>query len=446
MFWGGPAMDWKKHFYRVGSHQFSEDELPADQDQFLIDSRRHIEPWLSAVFQAEHLNCLLGSGFTTAVVGLTGAKATGMGTVEFGTFDEKIEKHARASAKAMHRGDPNIEDQFRTAIALLEGLEIAESPEAAPLKAAMNAELLKFLNSLLETERGLSGSTDERARDKAENYLQSFLLSFASRAASRERLHIFSTNYDRLIEYGCDLAGLRLIDRFVGTLNPIFRSSRVEVDVHYNPPGIRGEPRFMEGVIRITKLHGSLDWTFNRTIRRIQRKGIPFGAESTHSDVPTDPLETVMIYPNPAKDIETTNYPYAELFRDFAAATCRPNSVVVTFGYGFGDDHINRVLLDMLAIPSTHLVVIAWKSDERLESFCSQTRSAQVSLLLGEHFANLEILVDHYLPKPALDYITSRMADLLRNRPPESAPQEKVDQLLEPMPAYLTELAKKGGA
>ena len=88
---------------------------------------------------------------------------------------------------------------------------------------------------------------------------------------------------------------------------------------------------------------------------------------------------------------------------------------------------------------------IAWKSDERLESFCSQTRSAQVSLLLGEHFANLEILVDHYLPKPALDYITSRMADLLRNRPPESAPQEKVEPVLDPMPGYLTELTKKGG-
>ena len=44
-----------------------------------------------------------------------------------------------------------------------------------------------------------------------------------------------------------------------------------------------------------------------------------------------------MIYPNPAKDVETLAYPYAELFRDFAAAICRPNSVLVTFGYGFGD-------------------------------------------------------------------------------------------------------------
>lgn len=62
--------------------------------------------------------------------------------------------------------------------------------------------------------------------------------------------------------------------------------------------------------------------------------------------MPQKPSDTVMIYPNPAKDVETTEYPYAELFRDYAAALCRPNSAVVTYGYGFGDDHINRVLED----------------------------------------------------------------------------------------------------
>ena len=50
-----------------------------------------------------------------------------------------------------------------------------------------------------------------------------------------------------------------------------------------------------------------------------------------------------MIYPNSAKDRETSEYPYVELFRDYAAAVCRPNSVLVTYGYGFGDEHINEI-------------------------------------------------------------------------------------------------------
>lgn len=421
-------MDWKPHCYRVGSHSDKTEEVPVDAaelEAFISKHRKRIEPWLSAVFQAEHMNLLLGSGFTTAIASIAGANATQMGKVNLGTkYDSQIDAHASASAKKMNRGTANIEDQFRSAMALLDGLSVYDSNEAATIKSALNSQISKFLTSLLKTEEGIQKGKDSSARDKSRGILQSFLLSFASRAASRERLHIFTTNYDRLIEHGCDLAGLRVVDRFVGALNPLFRSSRVEVDMHYNPPGIRGEPRFMEGVLRFTKLHGSLDWFFEKSDRRIHRKAIPFGASSSHTDIPKEPVDTAMIYPNPAKDVETTQYPYAELFRDFAASVCRPNAVVVTYGYGFGDDHINRVLLDMLTIPSTHLVVVAYAADERLKEFCKQTRDAQVSILAGSHFADLETLAENYLPKPALDYITGRMTDLLKRRPEDSSRDE----------------------
>ena len=414
-------MNWNKHCYRVGSHSAAWDNLPAateDFDKFIVAARKRIEPWLSAVFQAEHLNLLLGSGFTTAIGSMAGAVATRMAKVKFGTvFDAAIDAHADSGAKTMGRDAANIEDQFRSALAVLEGFTVVNAAEVGKLKSAMDAQLKAFLDSLLATEAGIAKGKDEEHRTKAESALQSFLLSFASRAASRERLHVFTSNYDRLIEHGSDLAGLRIIDRFVGALNPVFRSSRVEVDVHYNPPGIRGEPRFMEGVVRLTKLHGSLDWHFNKEGRQIHRKGIPFGAPGDHTDMPKEPIDTVMIYPNPAKDVETTQYPYAELFRDFAASVCRPNAVVVTYGYGFGDDHINRVLLDMLTIPSTHLVIIAYEADQRVTGFCEKTRDAQVSLLIGSHFADLATLVENYLPKPALDYITGRMTELMKNRP-----------------------------
>lgn len=410
-----------KHVYRVGSHSESWNDLPAEADtleKFTGSARKRIEPWLSAVFQAEHLNLLIGSGFTTAVSYIAGATATGMERVVFETeFDTQIDDYARREAVRMGRGVANIEDQFRSALSVYEGLKIIDAKKSIILKEKMDTQLRAFLKSLLNTEAGIIGSSMDK-RIVAEATVQSFLLSFASRAASRERLHVFTTNYDRLIEHGCDLAGLRIIDRFVGALTPVFRSARVEVDVHYNPPGIRGEPRFMEGVIRLTKLHGSLDWQFSITDRKISRKGIPFGAAADHTDIPKDPIDTVMIYPNPAKDVETTQYPYAELFRDFAAAVCRPNAVVVTYGYGFGDDHINRVLLDMLTIPSTHLVVFAYQADDRLKGFLARTRDAQVSLLIGPHFGDLTTLTENYLPKPTLDYITGRMTELLKHRPP----------------------------
>ncbi len=409
-------MEWKAHGYRVGASSETFDNIPenADElDRFVALHRRKIEPWLSAVFQAEHLNLLLGSGFTTAVGFAAGVRATGM-EIAAGSSDyaKEILEHATASAKKMGRGQANIEDQLRSAIAVLDGLDIIDKEAAKSVRHDINSAIEAFLASLLATERGI----EEANSVLALALLQSFLLSFASRAASRERLHIFTTNYDRLIEHGCDQAGLRIIDRFVGSLRPLFRNTRIELDYHYNPPGIRGEPRFMEGVVRLTKLHGSLDWRFDVTAHRIYRSETPFGADSDHPSLPESPVDTVMIYPNPAKDVETTQYPYAELFRDFASATCRPNSVVVTYGYGFGDDHINRVLLDMLSVPSAHLVIMAFDLDDRIKGFLNQTRAAQVTLLAGRHFASLQHLVDDYLPKPALDYITGRMSELLKNR------------------------------
>ncbi len=126
----------------------------------------------------------------------------------------------------------------------------------------------------------------------------------------------------------------------------------------------------------------------------------------------------LMIYPNAAKDRETTAYPYVELFRDFAASICRPNSTVVCYGYSFSDEHINRVIEDMLTIPSTHLVIIAYDDPlERIMSVYERLgRHAQITLLIGNHLGDLKALVDHYLPKPAIDRTTFRMAELLKAR------------------------------
>lgn len=126
----------------------------------------------------------------------------------------------------------------------------------------------------------------------------------------------------------------------------------------------------------------------------------------------------LMVYPNASKDQETAAYPYVELFRDFAAAVCRPNSTVVCYGYGFGDDHINRVIEDMLTIPSTHLVIISHGDPlgRIMRLYGRGGRKAQVTILLGDHLGDFRALVDRYLPKPAIDRTTFRMADLLKAR------------------------------
>ena len=384
--------------------------------------RNRIEPWLTSLFQSEHLSLLAGSGLTHAVHYLAAGKgAAGMGALALSQHQTEINQAAEKAAAAAGREKGNLEDQLRVANELLRGLQILQQKtEAEALRTELQTGMQDFAKSILKSEEGIASAAEDK-REEAFNTLVTFLMSFASRTGARDRLNIFTTNYDRLIEAGAELAGLHLLDRFLGKLMPIFRSSRLDLDMHYNPPGIRGEPRYLEGVARYTKLHGSVDWV--QTGKDIRRIGLPFGAASVDLYLQAPGLSEasaygLMIYPNAAKDRETADYPYVELFRDLAAAVCRPNSTLVTYGYSFGDEHINRVIRDMLTIPSTHLVVISYDDPlgRVMQTYQELGRPSQISLLIGPALADLTTLTEHYLPKPAIDKTTFRMSELLKQR------------------------------
>lgn len=384
--------------------------------------RNRIEPWLTSLFQSEHLSLLAGSGLTHAVHYLAAGKgAAGMGALALSHHQTEINQAAEKAAEAAGREKGNLEDQLRVANELLRGLEILQQKsEAKALRTELQTGMQDFAKSILRSEEGIASAAEDK-REEAFNTLVTFLMSFASRTGVRDRLNIFTTNYDRLIEAGAELAGLHLLDRFLGKLMPIFRYSRLDLDMHYNPPGIRGEPRYLEGVARYTKLHGSVDWV--QTGKDIRRIGLPFGAATVEPYLHAPGLSEasaheLMIYPNAAKDRETADYPYVELFRDLAAAVCRPNSTLVTYGYSFGDEHINRVIRDMLTIPSTHLVVISFDDPlgRIMQTYQELGRPSQISLLIGPALADLTTLTEHYLPKPAIDKTTFRMSELLKQR------------------------------
>lgn len=383
-----------------------------------MPQRDEVEPYLAALLQAEHLNLLVGSGLTTGLAKLAGFEdvADMNARVRFADDQcaEAIENAAQSSACRMGRGSPNIEDRLRVAIAVAEGLRNLEDDRASDVQSGIDAALGELVTAVSATEAALEQGqfTVATGEMTLQGVLMTFLGSFAGRVPTRDRLHVFTTNYDRVIEWGAELAGLRIVDRFVGSLRPIFRSSRLEVDYHYSPPGSVRDPRHLDGVIRLTKLHGSLDWEWEPHNRRVVRNSLPFGqASSTVSS-------SALIYPNASKDVETTFHPYADLFRDMATALCRPHSVLVTYGYSFGDDHINRTIKDMLTIPSTHLLIISWDdASGRIRTFTEDhRRTGQVSLLVGHKLAGLPSLVDRWLPWPSAEFLLQRRAQLFRER------------------------------
>jgi hypothetical protein len=380
--------------------------------------RDDVEPYLSALLQAEHLNVLVGAGLT---VGL--AQAVGLDVVadmnahlvfEDAAIGSAIEDAAARSASSSNRGAPNIEDRLRIAISAAEGLGYVSDPRAPKIAASVSDGLESLRSSVAATEAALASSLDVLAGGgmSLRALLVTFLGSFAGRTPTRDRLHVFTTNYDRVIEWGAELAGLRVVDRFVGSLEPVFRSSRLEIDFHYSPPGTVRDPRHLDGVLRLTKLHGSLDWKWDSAQRRVVRVPLPFGATSDVS--PSD----LVVFPNAAKDVETTFYPYADLFRDYSAALCRPHTVLVAYGYSFGDEHINRVIRDMLTIPSTHLLIVGYDDETgRAAQFASDHRRlGQVSLMIGPAFGSITQLVDEWLPWPSAEFLLQRRARVARDR------------------------------
>ncbi len=187
--------------------------------------RKEIEPWLTALFQSEHFSLLTGAGLTNAVHhSVTGKLPVGFSNRTYAVFDKQIQAEAKRSAEVVGRGDLNPEDQLRTALIIADGLRILtqEQSDEEPwttLKtnhSALETDIAEAIESLvkgvLSAEKGVTAQNEKR--DEALRLLVSFLMSFASRTGTRDRLHIFTTNYDRLIEFGAEMAGMRRLWSF----------------------------------------------------------------------------------------------------------------------------------------------------------------------------------------------------------------------------------------
>ena len=112
---------WPTHVIRSGAHTPDLNGSDPKPD----DHKDHVEPWLSALLQAEHLNLVIGSGLTTALAMEAGAQPVDMAVKDLQqTYASAVRIAATKSAARLGRGDPNIEDQIRAIRELIGGLQI----------------------------------------------------------------------------------------------------------------------------------------------------------------------------------------------------------------------------------------------------------------------------------------------------------------------------------
>lgn len=145
---------------------------------------------------------------------------------------------------------------------------------------------------------------------------------------------VITTNYDRLIEYACEINGIRVDNLFVGKFLARFDPEHSKYLFCKNIVK-RGSKIVAEFAPRVTvfKPHGCLSWHMV--------DGIPFSIPQSCFD------DALIITPGINKYKEGYNAPF-DTHRAKANAAIDSAQRYIIIGYGFGDDHLETHLVRQL--------------------------------------------------------------------------------------------------
>lgn len=168
---------------------------------------------------------------------------------------------------------------------------------------------------------------------------------FANWIGQAERkypIEIFTTNYDFLFELGLENKEVPYYDGFCGSLRPFFNPESVE------------DFSFLAKQTKLWKIHGSLGWHFDKDTEKILRVN------------PDD--DDILIYPSSLKYKDSKKQPYEGLLDRLSNFLKQDDSILITCGYSWGDEHINSRILSALKTNTTsHVIGLIYDKFELIE-------------------------------------------------------------------------------
>jgi hypothetical protein len=146
--------------------------------------------------------------------------------------------------------------------------------------------------------------------------------------------------------------GMMVIDGFSYTRRRRFDGNYFNYDV------VRRESdshEFIEGVVQLYKLHGSVSW--ERENGGIIESGSP------------EPDRAVLIYPAKGKYQQAFIQPHLELLSRFLESLRKPNTCLIMAGFGFNDDHLSEPILSAIkSNPSLKIIIADYKAASHIDS------------------------------------------------------------------------------
>lgn len=146
------------------------------------------------------------------------------------------------------------------------------------------------------------------------------------------KLNIVTTNYDTLIEDAAESIKYTVIDGFSFSHRPYFDSDMFEWNMIKDVDNVKtNELEYKKNIINLLKLHGSLTWERDK-----------FGIMRKEKAEVNNPI---MIFPSSNKYMQSYQDPYFELFTKFQELLKRPNTLLITSGFSFADNHISQMII-----------------------------------------------------------------------------------------------------
>ncbi len=339
------------------------------------------------------------------------------------SFESRYEQFQSNEEDAISAIGLNLEDflsQLHTWFAgMLEATETLKLTGASELVISKNdlADLIKEIIGSLTVLLNLPKSGLD---DPLQSH-RKFIKKVLTRPLNLRRVSLFTLNYDTLIEQAGDAEGSVLVDGFVGTLRRVFRPESYDIDFYFPAQTTEGRVHRFDRALHLYKLHGSITWHSCKPDSEN-----PFGLYATlyNQDCQSD---DVLIYPSPMKYGQALGMPYSELFRRLGNAIVQPQSALFVIGYGFGDDHVNALIRQALAIPSFTLVVVDPHPKSDFVSELERLEDERVWIVKGWGLGTFEHFVMKLLPDLREEEIdakvmkTFKSLSLLSQRKPDDA-------------------------
>ena len=248
---------------------------------------------------------------------------------------------------------------------------LSDSLESIVLSEEDERELCKFIEKAIYGECALQINRDELYSSSSNNSSGHipFLAKLVARDTNLGRTHLFTLNYDTLFEQALEELGIQYFDGFSGRTTARFDPSVYGLDIYYPGDVAEGRVRRFDKFLQFYKLHGSLHWFVDGDgIYRAQHKDLSFSKEYRGSNAATkaqklqsgefEKTDSFGILPTAQKFTQSLDMPYAHLFRLFHARLNQPQTFLLVLGYGFGDDHVTRIIETALMNPSLVMLVV----------------------------------------------------------------------------------------